>query len=285
MTLFQRWKQTALHNKALVLTGCIVAVGTLFGTGAAIFQVYITRENNRTTTEKIDKLIQAANLQASAAAQNAAAAANFATSADGINAQTKLAVDKFERMAKASENSISTIQITAKSALDASIEASRLDQRAWVGIETFGMDATSHKIVVVFKNTGKTPAIHVALSWLEVGSVADSDYTHTPELHPELHNGVFADYDEWLEYWNHERRKRGKENWPESANERSIFGDEVIAPGATSSRTYSLGIQQFLLGKLTYNDLFSHTTRNTKFCLIPWNKEQVAMCSGGSGMD
>lgn len=134
MTIFQRWTQTALHNKALVLTGFIVALGTILSTGALVVQICIARENNRKTSEQIGKLIQAANIQACAAQKNAVAAANFATSADGINTQTKLAVDKFERLAKASEGSIQITQKTAKDALDASIDASRSDQRAWVSL-------------------------------------------------------------------------------------------------------------------------------------------------------
>ena len=61
MTIFQRWKQTALHNKALVLTGVIVALGTLVSTGALVVQVCITAANNRKTSEQIGKLIAAAD--------------------------------------------------------------------------------------------------------------------------------------------------------------------------------------------------------------------------------
>jgi|SRR5882762_5327314 len=91
MTLFQRWKQTALHNKALVLTGVIVALGTLFGTGAAIFQAYMMRENDRETTEQINKLIQAANVQAGAAR-------SFSASAENIKTETYVATEQFRKI-------------------------------------------------------------------------------------------------------------------------------------------------------------------------------------------
>jgi hypothetical protein len=43
MKLFQRWKQTAIHNKALVWSGVLVALGTLFYAAAACFQIYLMK--------------------------------------------------------------------------------------------------------------------------------------------------------------------------------------------------------------------------------------------------
>ena len=71
MNIFQRWKQTALHNKALVLTGAIVAVGTLA-------QLCIVIANNRATSRQVSQLIQAAKIQGDAATKNTAAAESFA---------------------------------------------------------------------------------------------------------------------------------------------------------------------------------------------------------------
>jgi hypothetical protein len=67
MDIWQRWKQTTIANKALVLTGAAVAVGTLVSTSALVVQVCITRENNRKTSEQVGKLIESANIQAGAA--------------------------------------------------------------------------------------------------------------------------------------------------------------------------------------------------------------------------
>ena len=74
MKLWQRWKRTALHNKALVVTSVLVAFGTLFYAGAAVLQVWIMRESARQTGEQAEKLIQAAKTQAKAAQDFAAAA-------------------------------------------------------------------------------------------------------------------------------------------------------------------------------------------------------------------
>lgn len=119
-----------------------------------------------------DTLIEIRNSKAdttriiAASEKNAAAAENFSASADGINAQTRLAVEKFERMAKASENSIRTLQNTAKDALDASVNASHLDERPWVVGKGFKLSNEPEEnkmpsITVGLVNTGKTPALKI----------------------------------------------------------------------------------------------------------------------------
>jgi hypothetical protein len=159
MTIFQRWKQTALHNKALVLTGVIVAVGTLFGTGAAIFQVAITRENNHNTSEQVQQLINAANIQARAATNNAEAANKFATSADGINKQAEASVKEVRKLADEAKQSSNT----AKRALDAS-------SRAWIAPSNAYFTSEIAKNVplsfeVQYRNIGKSPALDVHPTW------------------------------------------------------------------------------------------------------------------------
>lgn len=91
MDILQRWKQTTVANKALVCSGLIVAVGTIVSTGALITQICITRENNRKTSEQVDKIITAANIQAGAAQKiadasdrNAAAADKFSNAAQHL---------------------------------------------------------------------------------------------------------------------------------------------------------------------------------------------------------
>lgn len=135
MQVFQRWKKTALHNKALVLTGVLVAVGTLFYTGAAIFQYCLMKQTAKENSEQTDKII--------------AEAKNITAAAEGSLEQSKRA-------------------------LDASIETSRRDQRAWVGpidiIHPSHKDGSRTVFVkegdrptfgVIVTNSGKTPALKV----------------------------------------------------------------------------------------------------------------------------
>ena len=97
MTIWQRWKQTALHNKALVFSGIIVAFGTLFYSGAAVVQVWMFNKSSRQVERQTERLIDAAKTQADAAKEMTKAvedqakyAGEFAASAKSINEQTKL---------------------------------------------------------------------------------------------------------------------------------------------------------------------------------------------------
>lgn len=133
MKLLQRWKQTAIHNKALVLTGCIVAVGTLFGTGAAIFQVCIMLANNRSTTEQIKKLIQAADTQACAARHIAAASDKSASAADSFSETAKQQLGEMSKQAKAARKLAVQTEQNARAARD-SADTLLASERGWVKI-------------------------------------------------------------------------------------------------------------------------------------------------------
>ena len=50
MNLLQRWKNTTIANKALVVTSGLMAFGTLFYAGAAILQVCIMKQTARETS-------------------------------------------------------------------------------------------------------------------------------------------------------------------------------------------------------------------------------------------
>jgi len=127
MNLLQRWKQTTISNKALVITGCLAAFGTLFYAGAATIQVCIMRKSARDASWQMEKLIQQAE-------KNASAASQFANSASQIQQTTGNAVLQLKRAADDSENAIKQASKNAQDALDASIKSSHLDERAWVGI-------------------------------------------------------------------------------------------------------------------------------------------------------
>jgi hypothetical protein len=269
------------HDRWTLAFTAVIAVSTFF---YMLFAGWTLVEIHSSSSDTHNLAIAAAQ-QAShteeiaQAAQDQVDAANeISGAADSFSDTAETAVDKFDQMAKASKESIRVTQETAKKALDSSIEASRLDQRAWVGIES--VDVKNGRIRVGIKNTGKTPAIHIAFYWANAQSEDPMEELTTPVFH----HGMFVDYDEWIKYWNDERREHGKTRWPESSTERLNFDDQVLAPSAVSFHFYTFPVKGFLLGKLTYNDLFSTTTRNTKFCVIG-NSEPVGFCSGGNGMD
>lgn len=101
-----------------------------------------------------DKLVSYAKTQANASSDQADAAQQFSDTAEDINERMSDAVDQ-----------LSAAAANAKSSIQATQDAMRLDQRAWVTVEgfkptTFGTG--QHFITTrVFKNTGRTPAVHV----------------------------------------------------------------------------------------------------------------------------
>jgi hypothetical protein len=134
MKSLQRWKQTALHNKALVLTSVLVAFGTLFYAVAAVVQIWILKQSGEQAAEQASRII--GNLNWLARSMNSAL--------------------------KESRRAEEAIRRQSQAALDASIEISRDDQRAWVGVEGFtGSIAVGKPLdfTVAFRNSGKTPAL------------------------------------------------------------------------------------------------------------------------------
>jgi hypothetical protein len=135
----------------MIILTAIIAIAT----AANVVVYWCESESSSAQTQK---LISAANIQACAASKNAQSAASFAASADGINTHTKDAVDKFQRLAKASEDNISAIR-----------ESARLEQRAWIstGISLPIIDQQETKTIpikVTLINSGKTFALKTVVS-------------------------------------------------------------------------------------------------------------------------
>src|SRR5437588_5543388 len=57
----QRWKKTSIANKALVITGALVAFSSLVYTVTTIFLVVITYLNIQETSRQTDRLIAASD--------------------------------------------------------------------------------------------------------------------------------------------------------------------------------------------------------------------------------
>jgi hypothetical protein len=142
MDIFQRWKQTSVANKLLVYTGVLVAFGTLFYAGAAVFQICLMKENARETAKQNDKLIMEAKRIAETMEEN--------------NHQNKIALDASLKQ--------------SQKALDVSIENARLDQRAWIVIKDVKFEhaltvGEVNSFSLTFLNTGKTPAQNVRFKY------------------------------------------------------------------------------------------------------------------------
>jgi hypothetical protein len=142
VNLSQRWKQTSVANKLLVYTGALVAFGTFFYAGAAVFQVCLMHISAVETAKQNDKLI--------------AEAKRIAATMEESNRQNQIALDASLKQ--------------AQRALDASIENARLDQRAWISCKGLKSEkelkaGELNPFWLTFINSGKTPAQHFRINY------------------------------------------------------------------------------------------------------------------------
>jgi len=173
-------KHCPTRNTWIAAATVVSAISTFF-TMVIYFQIRGIMESSSGQT---DKLIQAANTQAIAAQnistasdRNAVAAEQFSRSADQIREQTEKAVRELNRAAKDSENAITQGSANAQRALNASINATLLDQRAWVGAAArlTRFDSKGIEAKIVLQNTGKTPAIDVMTGYSGFVTLPDEE--------------------------------------------------------------------------------------------------------------
>jgi hypothetical protein len=193
----------------------------------------------------------------------------------------------------------------------------KIDQRAWVEVVspiTTGIRSTVDHIefgavTATMRNTGKTPGVKVA--WVCCMFVTGNVL------------GPFPDYDtmiaDWAKRAEELKRKREKEmemdpffkSHPElrerekqmeaemdTARASTIHDGGVVAPDAAFSITLSgpiivnkantsrppLPIAQFILGKVTYDDVFHERRHTTRFCIME-TESGLSVCPEGNWMD
>ena len=160
------WESGKLHERLNVgLTG-VIALFTIINVIATIVYVCTVWKASREASIQTDKIIGAANIQSGAASKIAESAHEFSVTASGIKQDTTNAVDQFRHLAQSSENSIKAAQKSAQSALDASIQASTLDERPWITFSRFTLSSEAQEgkdftftVNIGIDNTGKTPAL------------------------------------------------------------------------------------------------------------------------------
>src|SRR5271166_2186106 len=157
-SLRRSWRSASPITKLEVVFAGVIAICTflycLFA-GWTLYEIHSSSKDTHALADAASK--QAIHTQAIADAANkiSAAADQFSASADGINRETKDAVDKFDRLAKASEKSVKAVQ-----------DSSRLDQRAWVALAAPKIDhltktdTTAPKASIEIRNLGKTFALN-----------------------------------------------------------------------------------------------------------------------------
>jgi len=134
MRVLQRWNQTSLPNKLLVITGTLTAFGTLFYACAAILQFYVLKQSSEQTARQMDRFVVEAD--------------RISNSMQDAVARGKIAIEASAAQSKA--------------ALDSSIELARSEQRAWVGVtEVISPKGSTDRFGVWITNSGRTPARNV----------------------------------------------------------------------------------------------------------------------------
>lgn len=180
---FRKWLRDLLGKEADRHAELILAFAI---TAFAGCQLIVTCNNNRSTSQQVDRLIAATNSIQSAAqsfsgsaAGIASSASQFTASAGDIDKGISSAVLKLQAQAKATEDSVNTARNAvrensseAQRALTATIDTAHLDQRAWVVASNFSLseepvENKPFKVMISLANTGKTPALDV----INVGAI------------------------------------------------------------------------------------------------------------------
>jgi hypothetical protein len=271
----------------------MTVVVSIFIAGIAFLQWGVYRQQKKimeSSGHQTQQLIDAANIQACAAQKiadaslrNATAAEKFSGSADKISEETTRAVGELKRAANGSETAMRENSRNAQSALNTSIEASRLDQRAWFGIYDFEIlqfdpnDQTKPlRFQIVFMNTGKTPARQINAQGLFQMYAA------------KFEGPSEADWNAFLGYFT-----AAKERYSAAPNaKRKMIVDVSATPltnnfiinnyTAIKNRTGFL----YYFGQATYADI-DNRPHTTKFCLFlaDLDTKQLAYCGKGNDMD
>ncbi len=192
---------------------------------------------------------------------------------------------------KLSSNAMEESKIQNTATLKANIIASRLDQRAWVGVPEFvttgGSQSSDGKIfsfselLIVIRNSGKTPALNLTAATL----VLSKDSLEK-----------IGDYDA-------EIAKISAKISGHSQVDKGFRGDlfpaqQVLSPGAAINQIASQGGQwtirddvnnrffiPYVFGKITYNDIFSRKKHTTEFCFERNFGSNFVPCFHGNWMD
>jgi hypothetical protein len=217
-------------------------------------------------------------------------------------------------------NAAATTARTAQRSLYQSIADSQLDQRAWVGLAGFttvgGSESADHKtfsfqdVQIAIRNSGKTPAINLSASTMQTSLNWDqkiSDYdTMTADFNKQrgqLADKTLADMIRQNPQMAETLRAEDAEWRKETAAREAKYAidlpaGQVLAPGVaievgTTSASYGVrddvGMRRmivYILGKITYNDIFTGTKlHTTKFCLMRRGGDHFTSCPTGNSMD
>lgn len=188
---------------------------------------------------------------AQAADTQAKKMADMSTAADKIRQAADNMVIQDQRIADNARTAMDGSNKQSKTALDATIAASTLDQRAWIGVGAFRVvqfDKDGFKVDIEIRNSGKTPALDVS---------------------------------ETMNYgWNFSLESGPQENWfvnlplapaeaiPPGGSHilHMIIGSDGIGPAYESIK--SKAYRAYVFGRIKYTDISRMVGGMTDFCLF-----------------
>ena len=283
----------------------VCAVLLVFITGLYAFYARQQARAACDTLGEIIKQLPELKKSADAAADNATAAKNQSVIAkQAYESSGRAATDAIKasrQLVEQTKRSIESTQTAAQKALDASISASRLEERAWVSLHTQDVKATGSASGNAFQlesfglsliNTGKSPALNIVGHYM-IRVRAGTD--------------PIPDYDE-------EMGKLGRTTESSPSNFYTSKGDvsfdaifvknQVLGPSSTwkfdiggfgmgdrTDKRRHLLFYVYVLGTINYDDAVGTGKRHrTRFCLVnegggePDNLPMV-FCKQGNWMD
>jgi hypothetical protein len=240
-------KQNTINERLVIYTLLLVALGAI-GNGVAWYAARVAR------------------ISADAAKSAAETAASTRTDMQTGGVETKTQIDRLITQQQRTADSMEKSLTAGKKALDASIAASRNDQRAWLGLSSATLleeydPAKGMLVRFSFKNSGRTPAHRANLSQWSYG------IHHIADLEP-VSDTVQGTY-------------------------------KVVPPGELM--TFEMGVRAapeitralanggriFLRGIVEYLDIFD-ATQETEFCVWypppPTSRVRLLACNEGNSM-
>jgi hypothetical protein len=243
-----------------------------------VAQVIQSGCNNKSTSKQVDRIIGAADTQASAAQDISEAEENFSDSASWIE-------QHLDDAANAIQDSVDTADRNTRTTIHNSEKAFKEGQRAWVGVQdaiprgSFD-EKTSWGVTVIFANSGRTPAREVETSAMFITSPVEIDGPK-PEQIAQL---VFRPAQSIAPQGKYNQNIGGSGAVGEPYSTRQLEGSQVLISQFQLIKDKHLFLYYF--GILKYDDGFGHQ-RQTQFCILLANPEtrEAGFCDAFNDMN
>lgn len=234
----------------------------LLGAALTIRVLTYTLQEMQSGSEDTHELAIAAKIQAQKMQ-------SMSTAADKIRKASEDMVGQDQRIADSTQKAMNASNTQSKTALDATIAASALDERAWIGIGAFRViqfDKDGFKVDIEMRNSGKTPA-------LDVSESAKYGWNFSLDNGPQ-------------EVWFMSLPGNPAEAIPPGGSHINhlIVGADSLAPGYDSIKSKAYRI--YVFGRIKYTDISRHVNGVTDFCFFMSDpdKHDLSFCRNHNDM-